>query len=190
MSDRLAVMDAGRIRQVGTAREVYESPAHAFVADFLGAANLLDAVALGKDQEGRCRVRVGDHELRAGGGAVDARGAVKLVIRPERVVLESAGGAGARERLGAPGSPKGSAELRSENCMSGVVERLVFQGPVTQVFVRVHGGSMVQAMVANQGQTDIVAAGADVVVHLPARALRTLETGDKVTAAESEPVGG
>ena len=74
--------------------------------------------------------------------------------------------------------------------MPGVVERLVFQGPVTQVFVRVHGGSMVQAMVANQGQTDIVAAGADVVVHLPARALRTLETGDKVTAAESEPVGG
>ena len=207
MSDRLAVMDAGRIRQVGTAREVYESPAHAFVADFLGAANLLDAVALGKDQEGRCRVRVGDHELRAAGGAVDARGAVKLVIRPERVVLESAVGGAARntfgepgstkrvadlrpEKFAEPGSTKRAADLRPENCMPGVVERLVFQGPVTQVFVRARGGHMVQAMVANQGQAGIVAAGADVMVHLPARALRILEIDDGVTAAESEPVGG
>ena len=42
MSDRLAVMNAGRIAQTGTPQEVYESPADAYVADFLGAANLLD----------------------------------------------------------------------------------------------------------------------------------------------------
>jgi spermidine/putrescine transport system ATP-binding protein len=187
MSDRIAVMDAGRIRQIGTAREVYESPAHAFVADFLGAANLLDAVALGRDQQGRCRVRVGDHELRAGGGAVDAHGAVKVVIRPERVVLDAARDATTGRTSAEPGAGK---HVATENCMPGIVERLVFQGPVTQIFVRVRGGHMIQAMVANQGQRDIHVAGADVLVHLPAQALRALETHPGVTAAESEPVGG
>src|SRR5579859_1946855 len=42
MSDRLAVMNAGRIVQTGTPREVYEEPADAYVADFLGAANLME----------------------------------------------------------------------------------------------------------------------------------------------------
>jgi ABC-type Fe3+/spermidine/putrescine transport system ATPase subunit len=42
MSDRLAVMNAGRIAQIGTPREVYEEPADAYVADFLGAANLME----------------------------------------------------------------------------------------------------------------------------------------------------
>src|SRR6266851_546094 len=44
MSDRLAVMSSGRVEQIGTPQEVYESPADAYVADFLGAANLLEIV--------------------------------------------------------------------------------------------------------------------------------------------------
>jgi multiple sugar transport system ATP-binding protein len=46
MADRMAVMDSGRIRQVGTPREVFQRPANAFVANFIGATpmNLLDAV--------------------------------------------------------------------------------------------------------------------------------------------------
>jgi spermidine/putrescine transport system ATP-binding protein len=161
MSDRLAVMDAGRIRQVGTARDVYEAPSHAFVADFLGAANLLDAVALGPDTQGRCRVRLGDHELSAGGGAPEIRGAVKLVVRPERVVLEQAGHAVTRE-----------------NCVPGVIERLVFQGPVTQVLVRLQSGELLQALVPNQGDDTLLPAGTSVSAHLPPVALRALQTGD------------
>lgn len=172
MSDRLAVMDAGRIRQVGTAREVYESPTHAFVADFLGTANLLDATALGRDAHGRCRVRLGDHDLHAGSGAIDARGAVKLVIRPERIVLTPAGDAGS-----------------GENCVPGVVERLVFQGAVTQILVRLASGERVQAMTPNQGDNDLLPTGVPVSVHLPAVALRALETGQPAPA-EAEPVSG
>jgi spermidine/putrescine transport system ATP-binding protein len=165
VSDRLAVMDAGRIRQVGTAREVYEAPAHAFVADFIGAANLLDAVALGRDQAGRCRVRLGDHDLHAGAGASDLRGAVKLVIRPERVVLEPA-----------EQGPAG------ENLLPGVVERHVFQGPVTQVLVRLPGGEQLQAMAPNQGHDSLPPAGTDVLARLPAAALRALQADDPVSA--------
>ena len=46
MSDRVAVMSAGRIEQIGTPAEVYESPATVFVADFLGVSNLMDAEAM------------------------------------------------------------------------------------------------------------------------------------------------
>jgi spermidine/putrescine transport system ATP-binding protein len=159
MSDRLAVMEAGRIRQVGTTRDVYEAPSHAFVADFLGTANLLDAVALGRDSDGRCRVRLGDRELHVGGGAIDVRGAVKLVVRPERVILEQAHGATARE-----------------NCLPGVIERLVFQGPVTQVLVRLPGGELLQALVPNQGSDTLLPAGTSVAAHLPPVALRALPT--------------
>ena len=45
MSDRLAVMNSGRVEQAGSPREVYEEPTTSFVADFLGVSNLLDAEA-------------------------------------------------------------------------------------------------------------------------------------------------
>src|SRR5439155_11980850 len=59
MSDRLAVMSGGRIEQVGSPAEVYEEPKTAYVADFLGVSNLMDAVAEGVGPQGTARVRVG-----------------------------------------------------------------------------------------------------------------------------------
>ena len=108
MSDRLAVMSNGRIEQVGPPKEVYEEPSTAYVADFLGVSNLMDATAYGP-AEGGCRVRFGDFELIAGQGEPDAHGEVKLSIRPERVDLEAAGTSGA-------------------NRIPGMVERLVYVG--------------------------------------------------------------
>src|SRR5512134_3756958 len=63
MSDRLAVMSNGRVEQVGTPSEVYEEPATAYVADFLGVSNLMDASAAGSTSDGRGKVRIGDFEL-------------------------------------------------------------------------------------------------------------------------------
>ncbi len=88
MSDRLAVMSNGRIEQIGPPEEVYEEPSTAYVADFLGVSNLMDATAYGPT-EGGCTVRFGDFELIAGQGEPDAHGEVKLSIRPERVDLEA-----------------------------------------------------------------------------------------------------
>src|ERR671935_1712623 len=93
MSDRLAVMSGGRIQQVGTPAQVYEEPAGAFVADFLGVSNLMDASADGSDGEA-ARVRLGDFDLAAQAGDTDARGEVKITIRPERVRLEDSGTGG------------------------------------------------------------------------------------------------
>jgi spermidine/putrescine transport system ATP-binding protein len=167
MSDRLAVMEAGRIRQIGTPREVYESPEHAFVADFLGAANLLEAEALGSDQDGNVRVRVDGLEFRAAGG--DLTGPVKLVIRPERVVLSAADG-----RVGV-----------ADNSLHGVVERTVFQGSVTQVLVGLPGNRRVQALLPNQGGDVRWSAGTAVCVHLPPAALRALPVERTQTETEA-----
>ncbi len=57
MSDRLAVMEAGKVAQVGPPGEVYEEPANAYVADFLGVSNLMEARATGRGTGDHCRVR-------------------------------------------------------------------------------------------------------------------------------------
>ncbi|MBL8700350.1 MAG: ABC transporter ATP-binding protein [Alphaproteobacteria bacterium] len=100
LADRLAVMRAGRIAQIGTPRDVYENPVDRGVAAFLGRAGLID---------GRVVSRAGGHaELEAIGGvrlrgrasgalAVGAR--ASLVLRPDRLRLGEAGDAGLPARV-------------------------------------------------------------------------------------------
>ena len=88
LSDRVAVMNAGRIEHLGTPREVYERPATAFVADFMGASTALDARAV----DGRTVELAGGQRVEARLGRALVPGAhVRLLIRPERVALGEAG---------------------------------------------------------------------------------------------------
>jgi spermidine/putrescine transport system ATP-binding protein len=160
MSDRLAVMSNGRVEQIGTPSEVYEEPTTAYVADFLGVSNLMNAEASGLDAEGRAaKVRLGEFELTAGQGDTDARGSVKIVIRPERIRLEESGAAG-------------------QNRVPGMVERVVYVGSIMQVIVHLAPGQSLQAWVQNTGEGLPYAQGHPVSVHLPPDALRVLmDTG-------------
>jgi spermidine/putrescine transport system ATP-binding protein len=164
MSDRVAVMNSGRVEQIGSPADVYESPTTVFAADFLGVSNLMDAVAVGPapgsgsgsgSGSGECTVRVGEFELRAGCGDVAARGKVKIIARPERVVL----------------LPHGS---ERENCLPGMVERTVYVGTSRQVIVRLATGMPVQVSVANTGGAEEHGQGTPVNVHVPPEALRVL----------------
>jgi spermidine/putrescine transport system ATP-binding protein len=155
MSDRLAVMSDGQIKQIGTPAAVYEEPANTYVADFLGVSNLMTAESEGSAMDGRCRVRLGEFRLVAGRGESGPQGPVRLVIRPERIELEPYGTSG-------------------ENRMPGMVERLVYIGPITQVIVRLAPGESVQALIKNEGGTPRYEQGAAVTVHLPPEALRVL----------------
>jgi spermidine/putrescine transport system ATP-binding protein len=155
LSDRLAVMSGGRIEQVGTPAEVYEEPASTYVAGFLGVANLMTATASGAAADGRCRLRLGEFDLRAAAGDTAASGEVLVVIRPERVRLEPYGSTG-------------------ENRLPGMVERLVYQGSSTQLVVRLAHGEAVSALVQNQGAPLPWQQGTAVAAHLPADALRVL----------------
>jgi spermidine/putrescine transport system ATP-binding protein len=156
MSDRLAVMSEGRIEQLGSPSDVYERPASAYVADFLGLSNLMAADALGPAANGACRVRIGRHELVAGSGEVAATGPVRVCIRPERVVLGNYVLEGSRG-----------------NDLPGVVDRVVYMGPMLQVLIEVDGIGSIQAIVPNQGSSTLQRGDA-VLVGMPEDALRVL----------------
>ena len=158
MSDRLAVMSSGRVEQIGPPEEVYEEPSTAYVADFLGVSNLMDATAHGSTQDG-CRVRLGEFDLVAAKGEPDAVGDVKISIRPERVDLQPSGATG-------------------PNRIPGMVERIVYVGSMMQVIVNLAPGEKLQVLVQNEGDALPFGQGTAVSAHLPADALRVLPRGE------------
>jgi len=162
MSDRLAVMNAGRIVQTGTPREVYEEPADTYVADFLGAANLMEVEVVSAGA-----LRVGDFALTTQRCEV-AAGTAHAVIRPERVRIEEHGSAG-------------------ENRVPAMVERVVFLGSATEVLLRLAPGIALQALMQNDGSRPDLAQGTPVHVYLPPDALRVLAgAAGEVPLAEDE----
>jgi spermidine/putrescine transport system ATP-binding protein len=168
MSDRLAVMNAGRIAQIGTPQEVYEAPADAYVADFLGAANLLAVTVSERAVAGASTVTLGEISLSTTNEVPAAPGAAaQAVIRPERVRVEEHGSAGA-------------------NRVPALVERLVYLGAATQVILRLATGESLQAVVANEDAA-AWSQGTPVHAHLPADALRVL-AGDAAPVAAEAPL--
>ena len=141
MSDRLAVMAGGLIEQVGTPEDVYDAPATAYVADFLGSANILNVEVVGSSSEGRVSFRLGPDVLSCRGEGA-AGSDMRLVVRPERLLLEPTD-----EEAGT---------------IDGTVTRTVYQGPTTDVLVR-------------------LASGDELVVRRPSERAGQHAPGDKVT---------
>ena len=88
VSDRVVIMKDGEIAQAGSPRELYESPASAFIADFMGEANVVDCEVLSSEND-RAVIRIGALEHR-----VPARGArpgpARLAVRPNVITLDPA----------------------------------------------------------------------------------------------------
>jgi len=150
MSDRLAVMAAGRIEQLGSPKDVYENPATPFVADFLGVSNLMTA-----ECDGRGGISLDGGTLTVEAGAAVPAGEVMVAIRPERIEIELLGGGTA-------------------NRVRGTVTEIVYVGPTMQVNVTLDGGQAIQSLITNTGRDLEFARGDAVAVHLPADALRVL----------------
>ena len=130
MSDRIAVMNDGRVEQIGTPQEIYHSPTSIFVANFIGVANLIPAVV--RDMEGAdatvlvagshpVPVPRGEQTLRPGSRAT-------VMVRPERLRLSPA----------APADGSG---------MPVTLEHAVFQGPVVRCTLRAAEGTEIVAHV-------------------------------------------
>ncbi len=148
MSDRIAVMNRGKILQIGTPEEIYERPAARFVADFIGETNLLPATRIG---ERRFRLASGEELETAEPGA--AGEALTLAIRPERASLAP------------PGDPG----------LAGIVEQIVYEGTDTTYHVLIAGGLRLRLREQNrEGSRPRVGTGERVAVALPAAAIRVL----------------
>ena len=135
MSDRIAIMNRGRIEQVGMPSEVYERPSNAFVGRFLGEANILDGTIDGL--EGDCAtLRVGGLVLLARvRDAVTVGSRASLFVRPERVAI----------RL--PGAGE-----RSGNRVEGRVRRVSFLGNIVRYLVEAAPSTHVMVDVQNDGR--------------------------------------
>jgi spermidine/putrescine transport system ATP-binding protein len=117
MADAIAVMNHGRIEQVGPPSELYERPRTAFVAGFLGASNLLRGTVEGADA---VRLDSGD-VVRVAREALEGRsGRVAVGIRPEKI---------------RPGRPEGD-----ENALTGTVRESAYVGVSTQYVVETAAG--------------------------------------------------
>ena len=169
MSDRIAVMNEGRVEQAGAPREVYEEPSTVFVADFLGVSNLLAADAVGPDGDACSRARRRPHVPRQSGSGRGARRGEG--DDPPRARRDRA----ARRRRRQPAARRGRAV--------GVPRRL------PRVHVRVLGGDLVKATVANDGKQLGVALepGEAVSLHLPPDGLRVLSGARDRVDAGAEP---
>jgi spermidine/putrescine transport system ATP-binding protein len=155
MSDRLAVMDAGRVIQCGTPRELYEAPRSQFVADFLGVANLFEVTCLSQPEPGRAAIRLGGVALTATCSGPVTPGPGLAVIRPERV------------RVGPIGE--------GANLVPAVVDGRTYVGATTLVSARLRDGPQIKALVVNDSDRDDLRPGAQVTLALPPDALRLLE---------------
>jgi putative spermidine/putrescine transport system ATP-binding protein len=93
LGDRIVVMRNGAIAQIGTPREIYFEPASRFIAEFVGAANILEATAA----DGFLALRGG--RLAIEGDGKNARGNVVAMVRPEAIALVAPEGASLTGRL-------------------------------------------------------------------------------------------
>jgi spermidine/putrescine transport system ATP-binding protein len=168
MSDRLAVMREGKIVQIGGPQEIYEEPADTYVADFLGAANLMDVEIVERGPGSQCQARLGESSLQVERSVQTVLGQARAVIRPERVRIEPFGSAG-------------------PNRVPAMVERLVYLGSATQVMLRLAPGGELQALLQNDGQPVDLAQGTPVHVFLAPDALRVLaDSGPPSTLPEED----
>jgi spermidine/putrescine transport system ATP-binding protein len=160
MSDRIAVMRAGRIEQLDEARRLYERPRTRFVGQFLGSCNLLDATV--RERRGAdLLVETGAGPLRllteAGGGEAGRREAFCLAIRPEKIRVRSAAGSA------------------GENRFPARVAQLIYIGSETH-YVLTAGPLTLTAYALNAGSgAPAFGVGESVVAELPAGSLVVLE---------------
>ena len=128
MSDRIGIMSNGQLLQVGSAREIYESPGNAFVADFVGSMNEFSLRADEVDGH-RAIARLGDGQQVAVGVAADTAvgSSLRVAIRPERVRLQPR----RRPDSAGDGVPPGA-----EQCVVfGVVGEVMYLGPLTHYLI-------------------------------------------------------
>lgn len=120
MSDRIVVMNEGRIEQLGTPFEIYNQPRTPFVASFVGTLNLLSARVLDGSSG---RVSVDDQALNIGQSLTASTGAsCTLALRPEAISLGPA--------------PDGS------NGLTGTIEEVSFLGSIVRIRVRFGANSV------------------------------------------------
>jgi spermidine/putrescine transport system ATP-binding protein len=170
MSDRIAVMNAGNVEQIGTPTDIYDRPATVFVASFIGQANLWPGRQTGRANRDFVEIEVLGSTLRArpGDTAIEPGGHATLMVRPERV----------RVSMDAPGSDLAA--------VRATVTDLTFQGPVVRLSLAAPDGSTVIAHVGAEQDLPLLRPGDEVHVGWAPEASLVLPGADIPTTEDLE----
>lgn len=157
MSDRIAVMSAGELQQLGSPRDIYERPRNMFVADFIGDTNLLQVKVADVDgADARCQLANGHMFICAAVDGVVQGADVHVSIRPERLVMSD--------------KPSGDQSLKAqihENIFIGTdITTLLTLDNETQITVRTSN--------SERGNKRVFEPGVEVFVSMEAGAARLL----------------
>ncbi|MGA1844286.1 MAG: sulfate/molybdate ABC transporter ATP-binding protein [bacterium] len=118
ISDKIVVINRGRVEQVGSAQEVYEYPKSRFVASFIGNVNIINAII----RQNNLFIKGTDYRLSAAGEETLNDGDTVLLVRPEDVILMDQPGEG--------------------NAFPGIIKRIHFRGGFYEIYVDLDGVSI------------------------------------------------
>jgi putative spermidine/putrescine transport system ATP-binding protein len=142
MSDRIAVMNAGKVEQIGTPSDIYDRPGTRFVADFIGDTNLFRG-EMTRGASGNAVLRVDQALSIELDGQIQGVGPLSIALRPEKISLAAPNGHG----------------------LDGVVESANFQGGSVLYRVETAGGRRLLAQQPNNGSHQLFQAGAAVALR-------------------------
>jgi spermidine/putrescine transport system ATP-binding protein len=153
MSDRVAVMNAGKFEQIGTPQELYNAPRTAFVAGFVGDSNRWSG-RVTSSGAGAVQVETAQgirFVCPAAGAAPSVGDRLELFVRPEEITVAD-GSSGAAE---------------DSNSVAGTVDSLLFNGANSRVLVRTAGDQLVEVDYVPSGAAGDLRPGAAVVLAWP-----------------------
>ncbi len=156
MADRIAVMDAGEVLQVGSPEEVYETPSTRFVADFIGETNFITGKVVSSNGA-LAQVQLGENavvQAACGGQEVSAGQEVTIALRPEKVNLFTTKGVIEYDEGSTESVDDYKRSLLRDpniNLIRGKVEQSVYIGTDYRYALRISGGQELIARVQNFG---------------------------------------
>jgi spermidine/putrescine ABC transporter ATP-binding subunit len=163
LSDRIAVMNAGRIQQVATPRVIFEEPESRFVADFMGFANLRSAVVIDSDRDD-ILLDCSGLKLRAerGGRHPQPGQGIDVGIRRERIAIDPVAE---------------SSKIEDENAISGVIQSAIYHGNLWSYRVSTCAGELLVARLRGDGaRSKGLSAGTAVALSWDKTAVRTFSS--------------
>jgi putrescine transport system ATP-binding protein len=144
MASRIGVMDAGRLAQVATPRDLYEAPASRWVAEFVGDVNLFEGQVISREQ-GRLKVTTREAGIItvAEPRRPVTKETVTVAIRPEKI------------KLSRRGLASGADALQAINRFEGEVAEINYLGGLTAYRIRLDNGAVVRSVMANTARLDV-----------------------------------
>ncbi|MDG2157820.1 MAG: ABC transporter ATP-binding protein [Amylibacter sp.] len=135
LSSRMAVMDMGKFKQIGTPTEIYEFPESRFVADFIGSANIFDGKVI-SSKAGKLTVSTDVGEVYVNNGQSIPKGEkIWLGLRPEKIYLSKI-------------KPKAV----GPNQINGIVEEIGYLGETSIYKIRLENGQIIDVSAPNQSR--------------------------------------